>query len=100
MQTSGGFSNTRRSPRDISGDGSGNKRVANGHVPTASSLEGSAGQLRFRPQMLNQQNYHSVHTLKPIDKDSSSGTSFRPLPGANLTSTGFNNIMEEEEFAY
>lgn len=40
-----------------------------------------------------------MHTLKPIDRGGDSA-SFRPLPGANLTSTGFNNIMEEEEFAY
>ena len=41
-----------------------------------------------------------MHSLKPIDKAIDSSASFRPLPGANLTSTGFNNIIEEEEFAY
>lgn len=82
MQTSGGFSNTRRSPRD----------------PSFESNSKKDGQLRLRPQLISSQNYNSLHSLRPVDKDTAG--SFRPLPGANLTSTGFNNIMEEEEFAY
>ena len=86
MQTSGGFSNTRRSPRDPSFE-SNNKRGGGG----------ADAQLRLRPQLLSSQNYNSLHQLRPVGKDSSS---LRQLPVANSTSYGFNNIIEEEEFAY
>ena len=96
MQTSGGFSNTRRSPREPSFENS------------QSMKQGAADStLRLRPQLLSSQNnYNSLNQLRPIDKESSASNVSNPrqqiIPGANHTSShgGFNNIIEEEEFAY
>lgn len=87
MQTSNGFSNTRRSPSDPSFESNIIRQGGNDNT-----------QLRLRPQLISSQNYKSLHQLRSTDRDNI--RSFRPLPGANLTSNGFNNIIEEEEFAY
>ena len=85
MQTSGGFSNTRRSPREPSFESNNHKRGQGDQ------------QLKIRPQLISSQNYNSLHQLRPVDKESGS---LRPIPGANSTSYEFNNINEEEEYAY
>jgi len=90
MQTSSGFSNTKRSPRDPSFEST-NKR---------GSGEDTSSSLKLRPHLISSQNYNSLHQLRPTDRDRDMG-SFRPLPGASLTANnGFGNIIEEEEFAY
>jgi len=83
MQTSSGFSTTKRSPREPSFE-SNNVRVGS--------------DARLRPQLISSQNYKSLYQLRSTDRENIA--SFRPLPGANLTSNGFNRIIEEEEFAY
>lgn len=50
-QTSGGFSNTRRSPRDPSFESSNMKNTGD-------------KQLRLRPQLMNSQNYASLHQIR------------------------------------